>query len=123
MIRILDISTTQDDIIERLKEYARQFDCKFVKSRADILFTNDVFLEEIRDIDLPKLKRVSSREDDISSIKVSDHVIFSSEELRDFYKEHTKSYSVITDANINSRIENLAMINKYYQIFEKYRTK
>lgn len=121
MIRILDVSTYQDIVIEDIKRYSRQFDCKFVKSRADILFTNDFFLDEVRRVDMPRIKRVTHDDEDISSIQASDHVIFTTEELRDLYKDYAKSYSVIYDYETD-KVKNLAMINSYYKVFEKYKT-
>jgi len=101
MIRIYDCSNSpesehgrdygpkENDIIKSLKEFARTFDSKFVNSMADVLITNDIFPSELRDIDMPKIKRMDGiywhneqkhKNDQLNaSAEISDHVIFISE--------------------------------------------
>ncbi len=104
MIRIFDCSNSpesehgrdygpkENDIIKSLKEFARTFDSKFVNSMADVLITNDIFPSEVKDIDMPKIKRMDGiywhneqkhKNDQLNlAAELSDHVIFISEYSR-----------------------------------------
>lgn len=104
MIRLIDVSNSsesshgkdfgpkENDVIKILKEYSRQFDSKFVNSRGDILITNDIFPSYVKDIDMPKIKRMDGiywlndykhKNDPLNeSAQLADHVIFISEYSR-----------------------------------------
>ena len=128
MIRIYDCSNSSEsdhgksygpkdnDIISSLKEHSRQFDSKFVNSMADIILTNDIFIDGVKGIDMPKIKRM----DGIywnnnytykniplnESAELADHVIFISEfskqSLKILYPDiKIKSSSVILNTADN----------------------
>lgn len=128
MIRIYDCSNSPEsehgklygpidkDIIVGLKNYSRQFDSKFVNSMADIIITNDIFINDVKEIDIPKIKTIDKvhwnnnytykNKQLNESAELADHVIFTSEfnrqSLRLLYPEvKIKSSSVILDTADN----------------------
>jgi glycosyltransferase involved in cell wall biosynthesis len=111
-----DFGPRENDIIKILKEYSRYFEAKFVNSMADVLITNDIFPTEVRNIDMPKIKRMDGiywnndqkhKNDELNlSAELSDHVIFISEYSRKalsvlYPKVKIKSSSVILNTADN----------------------
>jgi glycosyltransferase involved in cell wall biosynthesis len=86
-----DYGPKENDIIRGLKEYAKIFDCRFVNkyNMADIIITNDIFPNEIKNMNIPKIKRMDGiywqneklfKNDMLNeSAEIADHVIFISE--------------------------------------------
>jgi len=135
MLRIYDCSNSAEsdhgkehgpidnDIIRGLKEHARLFDCKFINkyTMADVIITNDIFPEEIKKSDIPKIKRMDgiywdneNKHKNISlneSAEIADHVIFISEyskkSLNTLYPEvKIKESSVILNTADNRIFRN-----------------
>lgn len=89
-----DYGPKENDIIKGLKEHSKTFDCRFVSkyTMADIIITNDIFPDEIKKTNIPKIKRMDGiywlndykhkNEELNSSAEIADHVIFISEYSR-----------------------------------------
>ena len=133
----IDYGPKENDLIRGLKEYARLFGCKFVNkyTLANIIITNDIFPEEIKKLNTPKIKRYEDiyLDDDTKhkniqlneSSEISDHVIFTSEHIKNSLKSLypnvvLKDFSIILDVNEIDRVNYLAMITNYYKIITNY---
>jgi len=128
MLRLIDVSNSpesshgkdfgpkENDVIRLLKEYSREFNSKFVNSMGDIIITNDIFPSYVKDIDMPKIKRMDGiywhndykyKNDSLNeSAQIADHVIFISEyskrALKTLYPDiKIKSSSVILNSADN----------------------
>lgn len=121
----VDYGPKENDVIKGLKEYSRLFGCKFVSkpSMANIIITNDIFPEEIKKLDAPKIKRMDgiywenlTKHKNIQlneSAEIADHVIFISEyskiALRTLYPDVViKDSSVILNTADNKIFKNNA---------------
>lgn len=53
-------STKENSVVSILKKYASQFNACFVENIADtdVIFTNDIFPQEVIKLQLPKVKRM-----------------------------------------------------------------
>lgn len=116
--RNINFGPKENTVVRDLKKYAHLFNSRFINNpkRADILFTNDVFSEKIKELPQPKIKRM----DGIFSLKslmkrntglnnsaeISDYVIFISEFSRrsylSLYRQPLKKCSVIKNAVDNN---------------------
>ena len=78
----------QNDVVGQLKKYASDYNCVFISdyTKADVLFTNDVYPDNVLTSDIPKIKRMDGifyrpfdkyRNDIYNTAAVqSSHVIF-----------------------------------------------
>lgn len=102
----------ENDVVKQLKKWAAHFNATFVDSPfgADILFTNDVYPDEILALGLPKVKRMDgmfyrpydkTRNDIYNTAALqSDHVVFISEYAKDSF-ERLYGYPITASVSLN----------------------
>lgn len=146
MIKIFDCSNSNqishkrkfgpkdNDIIYGLKYYSSLFDCKFVNDykNADVIITNDIYPDYIKNLDIPKIKRMDgiywnneNKEKNLElneSASISDHVIFisnySKNALNTLYPEiKIKNYSIILNVADDKIFKNFQKKDEYLRSF------